>query len=358
MINRTNQLATTIEIDSWLHDGKGKAIADQISCALQKPCARSVRGYVISARSTGWGDCLLSLVAAWYHAKVSGRTLIIDWRSSLYLSDTKLNAFVHYYQTCNELAGVPVICQDPLDAVKVSGLVYSPIWERYSDNAKLRKYQQSVFYGDIAGNHLSENNNYSSILYQECLPWVVGFKELSHHVLENIHLKPSIQCQVDSFIACNFNKKIIGVHLRCGNKGDIMEHSRFWQDQEQAIERVCIAIDLALEKFGSDCTVFVCSDTEEVEQNIKRHYPDVIVRNKYFREGGIGELHHLKNDQLLNTHDLQQMGEDALIEMHLLAACTAIIRFPPNSYFSFYASAFKRYRIKFSNDNLMPVIEY
>lgn len=351
-------MATIIETDTWLHEGKRKAMAERISNVLHQQGAGDTQGYIISARNTGWGDCLLSLVSAWYHAKVSAKTLIIDWRSSLYLSDPTLNAFVHYFQSCGELAGVPVVCQDPLNAVKLSGPVYSPIWQRYSDNVKLRNYQESIFIDDIAGVRLSEDKNSSTILYQECLPWAVDFKELSSHVLENIRLKPSIQNQVDSFIARYFNKNMIGVHLRCGNEGDIMNHTKFWRDQEQALERICTAIDVALKKFGSECGLFICSDTREVEQYIKRRYPDVIVRTKVFRASGTGELHHLKNDEQWSAEGLRQMGEDALIEMHLLGACTAIIRFPPESYFSFYASSFKRYRIEFSGVKLMPVIEH
>lgn len=350
-------MITKIEIDTWVHDGKRKAMAERISSVLQGQDQQGAQGYIISARTTGWGDYLLSLVAAWYHAKASGKTLIIDWRSSLYLSNPELNAFVHYFQSCSEIAGVPVICEDPLGAIRLDGAVYSPIWQRTSRNVRLRDYQARIFHEDIAEDCLSKDRNDSTITYYDCVPWAIEHKELSQHVLKNINLKPLIQSKVDRFIEQKFRQKMIGVHLRCGNQGDTMDHTKFWQNQAQAIERVCTIIDAAVEKFGSDCGLFLCTDTKEVEQTIRQKYPDAIVRAKDFRASGDGELHHFKFDKYSQNDRVLQMGEDALIDMYLLAASDVIVRFPPNSYFSFYASVFKRYRIEFSGE-LMPVIEY
>jgi len=66
----------------------------------------------------------------------------------------------------------------------------------------------------------------------------------------------------------------------------------------------------------------------------------------------------MKFDSRENGDQILKMGEDALIDMYLLARCDVLVRFPPDSYFSFFASAFKQYRIVFTEDNMMPVIEY
>ena len=59
----------------------------------------------------------------------------------------------------------------------------------------------------------------------------------------------------------------------------------------------------------------------------------MITRAKYFQPEGPSELHAWDNP----TGIRETVGRDALIEMFLLARADALVCYPPNSFFSFYA---------------------
>jgi len=65
--------------------------------------------------------------------------------------------------------------------------------------------------------------------------------------------------------------------------------------------------------------------------------PGVIWRSKLFCKPGEGELHR--------SRDASLGRDDALVELLLLAECDALIRYPPGSFFSFYAAVMKPPRV-------------
>ena len=125
-----------------------------------------------------------------------------------------------------------------------------------------------------------------------------------------------------------------------------------------AIKRICIAIEQARELFGSDCGLFLATDAGRMEDMLRQIYPDIVCREKQFREDACGELHFMKFGLKEDSDRIIKMGEDALIDMYLWAKCKVLTRFPPESYFSILASAFKQFQLIFTEDRLMPVIEY
>jgi hypothetical protein len=68
----------------------------------------------------------------------------------------------------------------------------------------------------------------------------------------------------------------------------------------------------------------------DVQRALCTTIPGVITRPKAFRPPGAGELHC--------GPDGDQTRDDALVEMLLLAEATALVRYPPGSFFSFYAA--------------------
>ena len=81
--------------------------------------------------------------------------------------------------------------------------------------------------------------------------------------------------------------------------------------------------------------MLLCTDSSDVQSALIRRVPGVICRNKLFRKSGEGELHHWRGASLGR--------DDALVELLLLAECDALIRYPPGSFFSFYAAVMKPY---------------
>lgn len=62
----------------------------------------------------GIGDHLSCLIGAWFYAKRTERSLVIDWRGSRFNPDPTFtrNCFTHFFQVSSSLAGVPTICGD------------------------------------------------------------------------------------------------------------------------------------------------------------------------------------------------------------------------------------------------------
>ena len=128
-------------------------------------------------------------------------------------------------------------------------------------------------------------------------------------------------------------RQVIGLHIRHGNGGDILGHTRFWDSFDDAIARCGRCVTLAREKLGQDAAVFLCTDSSEVEEAVRTLLPDVFTRPKRFRSPGEGELHH--------DADSWKSRDDALAEMLLLSHTQALIRYPPGSFFSLYAAVMK-----------------
>src|SRR3954470_12348615 len=83
--------------------------------------------YVIARHCFGGiGDHLSCLVGAWWLARRTGRTLVVDWRGSRFNPDRSMqrNCFEQYFESREMLAGVKVIADD-----RVRRLSYPlPLW--------------------------------------------------------------------------------------------------------------------------------------------------------------------------------------------------------------------------------------
>jgi hypothetical protein len=90
---------------------------------------------------------------------------------------------------------------------------------------------------------------------------------------------------------------------------------------------------MARERVGQDVPVLLCTDSFEVEQAARRQIEGVISRAKTFRQPGEGELHE--------GRQASQSRDDAMVEMLLLAESSALIRYPPGSFFSFYPAVMR-----------------
>lgn len=217
----------TNEIDTYLLQGDQRLIADNIARQIAQTENERSTGYVISMRSTGWGDCLLSMVSAWYLAKITHKTLVIDWRHSVYLADSKENAFSRFFQPMTSLGNVPVICDNSLRLIRDTGPMFCKIWSRISGADGLQTYPNAVFLDDLTADGASNDFGQSTAVFEGCLCWAIDYKFLMQHVLNNIKLSLPINQILESFYQKNFKSKMIGVHVRLGNGGNIMNHARY-----------------------------------------------------------------------------------------------------------------------------------
>jgi hypothetical protein len=122
----------------------------------------------------------------------------------------------------------------------------------------------------------------------------------------------------------------VALHVRHGNGGNIMGHAPYWTSFNESIGRCLKAVDHLRSALGRQTPIFLCTDSAEVQSALESKLDNLVVRPKTFLPAGAGELHL--------GRDAWARRDDALIEMLLLARCKAIIRYPPGSFFSFYAA--------------------
>ncbi|WP_404294690.1 nodulation protein NodZ (plasmid) [Microvirga sp. RSM25] len=291
--------------------------------------------FVVSRRRTGFGDCLWSLAAAWSYAQRTGRVLAIDWRGSCYLDQPFTNAFPVFFERIEEIAGVPVICDDSINQILFPGPFFPPWWNKPSIDGIYRPDEQ-VFRerDDLSLLFQAEGDSEANtVVCDACLMWRCD-QGAERQIFRSIKPKSEIQAQIDAIYREHFKgHSVIGVHVRHGNGEDIMEHTPYWAHPELALQQVCAAIRKAKAlPHPRPVMVFLCTDSAQVRDHVAGVFPDLLTIPKRFQVDQAGPLH----SAALGIDG----GVSALIEMYLLGRCDTVIRFPPTSAFTRYARLF------------------
>lgn len=297
---------------------------------------RSDRRYVLSLRKTGLGDRFICLGAAWKFAKNTGRTLVVDWRHSIYTNDSQ-DLFSVCFEPLSDLAGVPILTSEAIDPAILPRPVYPAPWQ---DSALLDRpwlVPADAFPAERergvelirSGGDVDE----PTVIFNSCInDGITSFTD-ARQFFEGLRPTLTVREAVDRFCYESFGgSPFIGLHVRHGNGGDIMGHATSWSSPPTALERCRRAIEKARERLGRDIRVFLSTDSADVEQALRILVPGVVVRAKSFRGRGEGELHFGGGVSHL---------QEALVEMFTLTRSSALIRYPAGSFFSLYAAVMK-----------------
>lgn len=291
--------------------------------------------YVLSQRGSGLGDCLMSLVSAWRYARATGRTLVIDWRGSGYLPDRSTNLFPLLFEPPTEIAGVPVLVA-PADLTgpwwPTAGVPPPPDDERLRADWLFKARAQSDFETQQAVAMIKSGDDVpaASVRFSGCLP-VLPEPDLCRTVLECLKPARVIVKEERRFARQHLRERaLIGVHIRHGNGGDVLSHTKYWDPVHAPVDSCVKTIQEVRSRVGGNAPVLVCTDSLEVLGEIAQRVTGVIAREKLFLPPGAGELH-------LSGMDT---AADALVEMLLLRRSTVLVRHPPNSYFSWWPSLY------------------
>ncbi|WP_210284770.1 nodulation protein NodZ [Mesorhizobium neociceri] len=302
--------------------------------------------FVVSRRRTGFGDCLWSLAAAWSYAHRTGRRLVIDWRGSSYLTEPLTNAFPVFFEPIQDIAGVPVICDDQINQLAFPGPFFPPWWNKPSVDCVYRPDEQ-IFRERDELRELFEGGNdteANTVVCDACLMWRCG-EDAERQVFKSIKPKPEISSRIEAIYEEHFQgNSVIGVHVRHGNGENIMEHAPYWADSESALQQVCNAIHKAKALPHQRPTrVFLSTDSAEVLNKLSGVFPDLFTIPKRLLPDRAGPLH-------IGALGAEG-GFSALVEMYLLGRCDTVIRFPPTSAFSRYARLFVPRIVEFDLNN-------
>lgn len=271
--------------------------------------------FLISRKNTGLGSDLATVVGAWDYARRTSRTLVIDWRNSLYLQDRSLNAFPRLFQKIDHIEGVRVICDDSITKQRFPTPTF-PL--------------QSLGHHEYRDLILHRKDMDAPTLLNRLPMHSFPSVELQRKVLSALRLHDEVQSQVNEFIRDEFaSATVLGVHFRHGNG----EHLGFGRDSD-TLDR-CQQFAVACREMYKNLKntshrhfrIFLATDSQEVVHHLTSLISSVFTRPKRFHELNGGRLHR---------RSLGLSGaQDALIEMSLLAQCNALIY--NSSWFSYYA---------------------
>lgn len=290
--------------------------------------------YVITKRSAGLGDLLISLWSAWWYAKHTNRQLVIDWRNSTYAQNNQQNILYDILETPQEIGGVRLHGDiSKLSSLKSSDF-YPPCWNLENlhqgafESPERRKDQQDLVKS-------CQDKRESVVIFSECLANLIPDPHQEKQFFKQLRFNPTWVQMADTFAKNKFgDKRLIGLHMRHGNGGNIMGHTPYWKDAERSLSTCCELLEKCASLFPENSyAIYLATDSIVVEEKIRSLFPQTITYPKKHRIPDGGELHRWNND----ANALQ----DAVIEMLLLAKSEILLRFPPGSFFSHYASMMK-----------------
>ena len=296
--------------------------------------------FVVSVRSAGLGDQLICLGAAWCFARRSGRTLVADWRRSWYAPLRAQNAFSLCFEPLTDLAGVPFIGDERVTSLRLPRPRHPAIWndDELLAAAERRPYETIQEDRDAAVALIRSGRDVAAptVVFDVCVNDGMVSLADSRAFLSALRPVAPVRHAVATFRQEALGRvPFIGLHMRHGNNGNIMGHAPYWESFEAALGRCERAVRLARDRLGEHVPVLLCTDGLVVERAVLRRIPGVICRQKAFRPPGEGELH-----LSMESH---RWRDDALVEMLLLAEASALIRYPPGSFYTFYAAAMRRW---------------
>lgn len=294
--------------------------------------------HVVSRRTAGLGDLLVNLLASWRFAEQTGRTLVADWRGSYYLRDPAENLFCALFEPVNCLAGVPFVGRDDLSEVPYEEPFHPALWTHaLLDRPPGRGAAEVMADRDaaVALVRAGEDVTAPTVVFDGCINDALPSAVRCREVLSELRPVARVRAEVEAFRAAHFDDRpVVAIHLRHGNGGEIGGHARYWTDFDAAVERCAAAAKDARERLGGNAVVFLATDAQPAVEAFLALVPETVVRTKFFRRPGDGELHWWPLGFVSRA--------EAMVDLLLLAECDALVRFPPGSFFSFYASVMKR----------------
>jgi hypothetical protein len=300
---------------------------------------------VVSKKVGGLGACLVTLFRAWQFARRAGRTLVVDWRASLYERDPRVNAFGRLFANRGWIADVPIVTGDRVAGLDYPEPFFPPGWsadrlhrfpDRYYTAAALDRVEPQRLGSRRAQFELcigGEDPPHPTVVLHHGLrspdpvdPGDEHFPRLDSEAarafLQALEPQPEIHEAAADFAARRLAARpIVGLHVRHGN-GEREERvtgettPRLNRDPETLLAAFRVALAATPRERGVPTTIFLATDSVAVQELFTRELPQIVTYPKRLRPAGHGALHAGPDED---------GGRDALVEMLLLARCDALV---------------------------------
>lgn len=282
--------------------------------------------YVLLKGAYGMGNRMLAFAGALAYAQLSKRKLVVDWSDGVFSPDQE-NVFQKFFSSPNVVTNAILSAADS---------IVPAIWKGNLDKSSYRMVDKNLKSKDIG------KEEYLSIkfskLYRETIAVIVengfpygallnyrrkfppewrGLKKYSllRYLLKNyLFLKPEIRQRIDDFKEKHFKSKMIGIHVRQGDK----MHPKLLRVRVE-LKNYHPIIDKLLESHP-DAYIFLATDSRRVLEDYCAKYPAVVSTDKWYSQN---ELIGMHLDRF--CPDKVEMGMGALVDMYLLAECNWLV---------------------------------
>lgn len=325
----------------------------------------------------GIGAHISCVLNAWWYAKQTGRTLVIDWRGSRYNKDPsgRHNCFYDYFEQVDHLDGVPTIADDSVAALAHNPPFYPTKWTI----ANLQSSDHIKHSGEevIAVNKLVTSG-------QDRLESTVAFnqgislppKDAARTFFSQLYFSKQIRSASQQFWSEHIgNSPAIGIHVRHGNGENIDTRAAYWLSplalarqlrlnssvnihragtsgrfsdnmppslvgtagQERFERQFCRRIASEFKSMArhggmESVKALLLTDAPRVVTAMREFLPDVVTLPKLLLDDGAGPLHQVQtvaekaNDAIQSGGLLgDTIANEMFIELDLLRRCKGLI---------------------------------
>jgi Nodulation protein Z (NodZ) len=188
--------------------------------------------YVVARHAFGGiGDHLSCLIGAWWLAKRTGRTLVIDWRGSRFSGDPsgRHNCFADYFTCADRLGEVDVIADDRVAGIEWPTPIYPAKWT--ADILATPVHMKHTADEITAMNQLVNGGADRPEPTLAINQWVSPHppKETVKELLEELQATAPIKAEAQKFWDEKLGSAdVVGIHIRHGNGENIGARAAYW----------------------------------------------------------------------------------------------------------------------------------
>ncbi len=330
--------------------------------------------YVVARHCYGGiGDHLSCLMGAWWIAKRTNRTLVIDWRGSRFNPDPSMenNCFFSYFSTRRDVGGVEIIAGNDVGTIKFP----TPVWPvKWTPDALASPNHMNHDAAEIAeANQLVTSNNDPSEPTVVLNQWLdmPPDRDAVRTFLQGLTPVESIADQAQRFWDAHIGEAPgVAIHIRHGNGENLGSRAAYWlgpvalakqliinarndvhkrgisgkfadnmppsligaPDQAKYERRFCRTVADAFDSFAIPHAVPVLfSDAAHIVDTMREVLPTVVAKPKRQVKRGEGPLHQIDSacvDQgggVRSGTISDDIVFDMFVELELMRRCSGLI---------------------------------
>lgn len=202
--------------------------------------------YVVARHCFGGiGDHLSCLVGAWWLARRTDRTLVVDWRGSRFSADPsgRHNCFNDYFESRHRLAGVDVITDDRVGAIDYPTPIFPEKWTpaimTTPDHMRHTAAEIAVVNQIVAS---GKDPIASTVVLNQ---WIMPPppREAVSTLLDELHAIEPIRTEAQRFWDEHIGSaSTVAIHLRHGNGENLGPRAAYWLGPFSLVRQLAINI--------------------------------------------------------------------------------------------------------------------